>query len=82
MTTNERNWVFGGPETEVDVLLEPTKGHTADEVAQRLRDEGASDIQILSPGFISARTARGTLDALRPVATAHPKVNKQLHRPR
>jgi len=82
VTLNERNWAFGDPGVEVDVLLEPTQGHTAEEVAQRLRDEGASDVAVLSPGFVSARAARGTLEALQSVATAHPKVTKQMHRPR
>jgi hypothetical protein len=82
VTANERDWVFGGPEAEVDVLLEPHEGHTADEVAQSLRDGGASDVQVLSPGFVSARAARKTLEALSSVATAHPKATKQMHRPR
>jgi hypothetical protein len=82
VTSNERQWIFGGPEAEVDVLLEPTQGHTADEVARRLRAEGASHVEVLSPGFVSARAARETLDALGPVATAHPKATKRMHRPR
>ncbi|MGY1727832.1 hypothetical protein ACI79J_12760 [Geodermatophilus sp. SYSU D01062] len=82
MTINERDWVFGGPEAEIDALLEPHEGHTADEVAQRLRDEGASSVQVLSPGFVSTRATRGALDALRPVATVNPKSTKQMHRAR
>ena len=82
MTVNEREWLFGGPEAQVDVLLEPTRGHTADEVAQMLRNEGASNVAVLSARFVSARAARQTLDALEPVAVAHPKATKRLHRRR
>lgn len=78
--SNERDAVFGGPEAEVDVLLEPTPGHTTSDVVQRLHDEGASAVSILSAGFISARVARRTLESLESVATAHPKATKRLHR--
>ena len=80
MTSNEREWVFGSPEAEVDVLLEPLPGHAAEEVVERLHEEGASDVTVLSPGFISARVSRGTLRALEPIARSQPKVTKQMHR--
>ena len=80
MTSNEREWVFGSPEAEVDVLLEPLPGHAADEVVERLYDEGASDVAVLSPGFISARVSRGALRSLESIAISHPKVTKQMHR--
>jgi hypothetical protein len=80
MTPNERDWAFGGPDAEIDVLLEPRPGHATDEVVQRLHDEGASEVAVLSPGFISARVARGALEALESIATSHPKITKQMRR--
>ena len=82
MTPNEREWVFGSPDAEIDVLLEPLPGHAADEVVERLRDEGASEVAVLSPGFISARVPRGALRSLESIATSHPKITKQMHRGR
>ncbi len=81
MTSNEREWFFGGRQSDVDVVLEPLEGYTAEQVAQRLRDEGASNVEVLSPEFVSARAAHETLEALRLVATARPKATKHLHRP-
>jgi hypothetical protein len=79
VTANERRWVFGGPTgDEVSVLLEPRRGHTADEVAQRLRDTGASDVAVLSPSFVSARVARSVLAALESIATVAPKVTARM----
>jgi hypothetical protein len=79
VTSNEREWLFGEPDAEVDVLLEPTPGHSADEVAELLRAEGASQVTVLSPEYVSARAARETLAALEPVATVHPKATKRMH---
>jgi hypothetical protein len=72
--------LFGGPDAEVTVLLEPRQGHTADEVAQRLRDRGASDVAVLSPGFVSARAARSLLKAVESVASIQPKATKRMHK--
>lgn len=78
--SNERDAVFGGPEAEIDVLLEPTNGHTTADVVQRLRKEGASAVTVLSAGFISARVTGHVLESLNSVATAHPKATKQMRR--
>jgi hypothetical protein len=81
VTTNERRWVFGGRDgDEVSVVLEPRRGHTADEVAQRLRDTGASEVAVLSPSFVSARAARAVLAAVEAVATVRPKATARMHR--
>lgn len=82
MTSNERDWIFGGPDTEVAVLLEPASGHTVDEIVRRLREEGASDVTVLSTGFVSARATHDALRSLDSIATAHPKATKGLRRPR
>jgi nucleotide-binding universal stress UspA family protein len=81
-TSNESEWVFGGPDAEVGVLLQPKHGHTADEVAQLARERGASDVVVLSSGVVSARGARKKIDSLSSVATAQPKATKQMRRPR
>jgi hypothetical protein len=78
MTTNEREWHFGGPHAVVGVLLEPLNGHTADEVAQLAREHGVADVAVLSSGVVSATGKRKDLDSLSDVATAHPKSTAQL----
>jgi hypothetical protein len=80
VTSNEKDWVLGGPDAEVRVLLEPRQGHTADEVAQLARERGASEVVVLSSGVVSARGARKEFDSLSSVATAHPKATKRMHR--
>jgi hypothetical protein len=82
VTSNEQDWVFGGPDAEVGVLLEPRSGHSVDEVAQLARERGVSDVEVLSSGMVSARGARHKLESLDSVATAHPKATKQMRRMR
>src|SRR5262245_59537763 len=50
--SNEQEWVSGGPDAEVGVVLEPLQGHTAEEVAQLARERGASDVVVLSAGMV------------------------------
>ena len=82
MTSNEREWLLGGSDAEVSVLLEPRRGHTADEVAQLARERGATEVAVLSSGVVSARGAREKIESLNSVATAHPKATKKMHGPR
>lgn len=79
---SERDWTFGDPDTEVDVLVEPVEGHTAEEVAELLRAGGAALVEVPAPGFVSARAPRRVLDTLAGVAVVHPKPTKRMHRPR
>jgi hypothetical protein len=81
VSSNEQEWVFGGPDAEVEVLAEPRPGHTADEVARLLREAGASQVAVLSAGFVSARTSRVALAAVDGVATVSPKATKAMRRP-
>lgn len=67
---------------EIDVLVEPTAGHTTEEVAGALREVGAADVDVLAPGFVSARATRAALRSLEPIAIAHPKPTKAPRRPR
>jgi hypothetical protein len=70
-----------GPDDELDVLIEPADGHSVEDVVQRLHEVGAADIEVLSPGFISARATREGLRSLEPIAVAHPKATKAPWRP-
>jgi hypothetical protein len=79
--SNEQEFVFGGPDVEVGVYLEPRKGHTVEEVAKAARQTGASEVVVLPTGVVSARGARKKLESLKSVATATPKATKQM-RPR
>jgi hypothetical protein len=65
-----------GPDDELDVLIEPADGHTVEEVVQRLHEVGAGNVEVLSPGFISARATRDELRSLESIAVAHPKATK------
>jgi hypothetical protein len=80
VTSNEQAWIFGGPDAEVDVVVEPLEGHTADEVAQHLRDGGASDVAVLSPSYVSARATRSVAKSVESMATVAPKATKRIHR--
>ena len=73
---------MAGANDEVDVLVEPTAGHTVEEVVQRLDDVGATDVEVLAPGFVSARATNDGLRLLEPIAIVHPKVTKAPPRPR
>ena len=70
-----------GPNAELDVLVEPTAGHTVEEVVDRLREVGAANVEVLSPGFVSARATRDALRSLESIAIAHPKATKSPRRP-
>jgi hypothetical protein len=63
----------------VAVLLEPLPGHSDREVVDVLTAEGAQEIAMLSPGFISAHVDRSMLQAVETVAFVHPQRRKQLH---
>jgi rhodanese-related sulfurtransferase len=71
-----------GPNDEIDVLVEPMAGHTVDEIVQRLREAGATNVDVLAPGFVSARGTREGLRSLESIAISHPKVEKAPRRPR
>jgi hypothetical protein len=48
---------------------------------QRLHEVGAGNVEVLSPGFISARATRDELRSLESIAVAHPKASKAPRRP-
>jgi hypothetical protein len=58
---------------EYAALIEPLPGHSDAEVATRLQELGASEVGILSPGFISAQATGDTLGKLTHVAHIHLK---------
>jgi hypothetical protein len=70
---------FGLPNDaeERSVLLEPLPGHTESEVVAFLKRLGASKVEVLSPGFISARAAGVVLQKLHSVAHIHVKHEKR-----
>ncbi|MGH9658634.1 MAG: hypothetical protein ACRD96_08825 [Bryobacteraceae bacterium] len=62
------------------VSIEPLRGHTDREVVAALRAGGATQIEILAPGFISAEATTKCLEALRAIAQIHSKPVKHLRR--
>jgi hypothetical protein len=52
----------------VAVVAEPRPGHDAGEVVSRLRALGASRIEVLAPGSVSATLERGPLGELEDIA--------------
>ena len=61
----------------IAVLLEPLPGRTDQDVMDHLAAESASDVEVLSPGFISAQLAPASFRAMEAVAAIHPKPRKQ-----
>ena len=61
----------------VSVLVEPRPGHSDEEVVAALKQQGAQDIDILSPGFISALVTPAAASLLSAIADVHKKVVKQ-----
>ena len=61
----------------VAVLAEPRPGHDEAEVVGRLEALGASRIEVLAPGFVSAALARGRLSQLEDIAQVGVKPRKR-----
>jgi hypothetical protein len=61
----------------VPVLAEPLPGHDEAEVVGRLQALGASRIEVLAPGFVSAAIARGRLGELEDIAQVRVKPRKR-----
>jgi hypothetical protein len=64
----------------VPVLVEPAAGHSDEEIAAALTACGATDVQILAPGFLSANAPGAALASLETIAYVHQKSVKQMHR--
>lgn len=70
-TTSERDHEV------VPVLVEPLPGHDDAEVVGRLQAIGASRIEILAPGFVSAVVERGRFGQLEDIAQVGVKARKR-----
>lgn len=64
----------------VPVLVEPQRGHSDEEVVAALESCGATNVEILAPGFISARAPARVMSELASVAQFHRKRRKRMHR--
>ncbi|MDF2780515.1 MAG: hypothetical protein K0S96_319 [Geminicoccaceae bacterium] len=76
-----RKQTAGGPDARdrqvVPVLAEPRPGHDEAEVVGRLRAIGASRIEVLAPGFVSASLEQGRLAELEDIAEVGIKPRKR-----
>ena len=61
----------------MSILAEPKPGFNDDDVVAALNGARAQDVQILSPGFVSAKLPRKQLELVESVAWVH---EKQLHK--
>lgn len=61
----------------VAVTVEPLPGRTDAEVVRKLGESAATDVSVLTPGFISARLAPSRFAELEGVAVVHPKARKR-----
>lgn len=61
------------------VTLEPIPGHSDEEVVESLHELGASNIQVLAPGFISAQADGDCLRQVEDIAYVHVKRLKASH---
>ena len=76
-----RKQTAGGPSARdrqvVPVLAEPRPGHDDAELVGRLRAIGASRIEVLAPGFVSASIEHGRLAELEDIAEVGIKSRKR-----
>jgi len=68
----------GGDDELVAVTVEPKEGRSDREITVALRRAGASEVEALAPGFISAIVPSSRIDQLRLMAEVHPKVRKKM----
>jgi hypothetical protein len=66
-----------GAEPVYAVTVEPLPGHTDAEVVARLRASGVTDVQVMAPGFVSARATRRSMRAVADIADVQVKATKQ-----
>ena len=62
----------------VAVLLRPLPGHDDDEVMRSLRELGASEVELLAPGFISANVPASAREAAEQLARVEVKARKSM----
>jgi hypothetical protein len=67
-----------GAEPVYAVTVEPLPGHTDEEVAAQLRASGCDHVQVLAPGFVSARATRAAMRDVRHIAEVQVKATKQV----
>lgn len=60
-------------ENPISILVEPFEGRTDDEVVKELQKLGATDIQVLTKGFISAKLPKSKFGAFERVGHVHIK---------
>ena len=65
--------------TRLDVFVEPRPGHSDEEVVSALRQNGAENVEVLAPGFISAQASGESLQKVEEIAYIHPKHESQMH---
>ena len=74
----EREPTNNNAEAVVPALFEPLPGHSDAEVLDSLMKAGASNVQQLASGFISATAGHDTLKTLESIAYVHVKRKKQM----
>ena len=63
---------------EYMAILEPLPGHSDKEIVTSLQKLGASKVEVLSPGFISAKASGKILKLFNKIASVHLKRDSQL----
>lgn len=66
-----------GAEAVYAVMVEALPGHSDEEVVARLRASGVTEVQVLAPGFVSARATRASMRAVADIADVQVKATKQ-----
>lgn len=66
------------PAGAVAVTLEPRPGHTDEDVLKVLKQHGASEVEVIAPGFISAVAPGEVLRTAEAVAHVHVKPQQQM----
>ena len=63
------------------VIAQPVDGHSDEDVFEHLRSAGATSIEHLAPGFISADLPASAFASLESIALVRSKSPKQMRRP-
>lgn len=67
-------------EAKISVIVETMREHLDQDVIKSLVETGASEIEVLAPGYISARISRAAFKLIEPIAYIHPKQKHELRR--
>lgn len=70
--------MHGDKNQQIDVLIEPTADHSDDEILSALKQKQAQEVQVLVPGYISAKIRQMDIPDIEMIGTVNIKQKSQL----